>query len=87
MRRTTALAVALLAAALVSAGGSARPDGGTVDAAHAEIFSAADGHRIAGFAIDAGWLSIAGSQASRSTPAGCRSPRTRLRPGRARSSF
>ena len=60
MRQVIAFAVALLAAAaLASACGSARPAGGAVDAAHAEMFSAADGHRIAGFAMDAGWLSIA----------------------------
>jgi hypothetical protein len=59
MRRTAAVAVALLAASLASACGGGRPSGSGVDAANAQIFSAADGHQIAGFAIDGGWLSIA----------------------------
>jgi hypothetical protein len=59
MRRTAALVTALLAIAATSASGSSRPDGRAVDAANTELFSAAAGHRIAGFAIDHGWLSIA----------------------------
>jgi hypothetical protein len=59
MRRPAALAAAVLAAAVASACGSARAPARAVDAARAVMFSAAQGHRIAGFAIDAGWLSIA----------------------------
>jgi hypothetical protein len=59
MRRTAALLGALLAIAGLSACGRGRAGNGTVDAAGTEMFSAAAGHRIAGFAIDHGWLSIA----------------------------
>jgi hypothetical protein len=59
MRRTAAVAAALLAAAVASACGSGRPGGNAVAGANAEMFSAGAGHRIAGFAIDHGWLSIA----------------------------
>jgi hypothetical protein len=59
MRRTAVVAAALLAVAVASASGSARPDASAGHAANAVMVTAADGHRIAGFSIDAGWLSIA----------------------------